>query len=271
MSFPEGSRRARYPRFQVLLYESNPPRATITIDDPERRNPLSNALMAEMAGMIDAAAVESDVRVIVITGSGDKAFSAGGDLSGGFVDEPLAGHDERSALASLLRSIRSAGKPIVARVNGPALAGGFGLAAACDVVVAVDDATFGTPEIKVGLWPMMITAILQRVMPRKAALELMMTGRRISADEAMRLGVVSRVVPRPELDAAVDLVVGSLAAMSPAVLRLGRDAFFGVEDLGFDAAIEQLQTGLTAVASTEDAREGVRAFLEKRRPRWRGR
>ena len=255
----------------MLQYEVTPPRATITMDDPGRRNPLSNAAMAEMARYVDAASGDDEVRVIVITGAGDQAFSAGGDLTAGFVDDALAGHDERGALAGLFRSMRSAGKPTVARVNGHALAGGFGLAAACDVVIAVDEATFGTPEIKVGLWPMMITAILQRVMPHKAALELMMTGRRISAEEALRLGVVSRVTSRVELDAAVDLVVDSLVAMSPAILRMGRDAFFAVEDMDFDTAIGHLHSGLTAVAATDDAAEGVRAFLEKRRPHWRGR
>ncbi len=255
----------------MLRYEVVRPRATITIDYPERRNPLANADMVEMGRLIARAAADSDVAVIVVTGAGDKAFSAGGDLSGGFVDAPLVDHDARAALAGLLRAMRSAGKPIVARVNGHALAGGFGLAAACDIVIAVDDATFGAPEIKVGLWPMMVTAVLQRVMPHKAALELMMTGRRITAEEALRLGVVSRVTSRAELDAAVDLVVNTLAAMSPAVLRMGRDAFFAVEDLDFDAALMHLHGGLTAVASTEDAAEGVRAFLDRRRPQWKGR
>ena len=255
----------------MLHYQVTPPRATITIDDPERRNPLSNAGMLEMAGLVDDAAADDQVRVIVITGAGNQAFSAGGDLSGGFIAEPLEGHNERGAIAGLFRSMRSAGKPTVARVNGHALAGGFGLAAACDVVIAVEDASFGTPEIKVGLWPMMITAILQRVMPHKAALELMMTGRRIPAEEAMRLGVVSRVTPRSDLDAVVDVVVNSLAAMSPAILRMGRDAFFAVEDLDFESALGHLHNGLTAIASTEDAVEGVQAFLDKRRPRWRGR
>jgi len=255
----------------MLRYDVEPPRATITIDDPERRNPLSNAAMSQIADMVDSAARDSTVRVIVITGAGNQAFSAGGDLSGGFVESPIADHDLRGSLGRLLRSLRSCGKPTVARVNGHALAGGFGLAAACDIVVAVKDATFGTPEIKVGLWPMMITAVLQRVMPRKAALELMMTGRRITAEEAQRLGVVSRVVRRSELDEAVDLVVSGLAAASPAVLRLGRDAFYAVEDLDFDSAVSQLHIGLTSVAATEDAAEGVAAFLQKRRPEWRGR
>lgn len=255
----------------MLQYDVSAPRATITIDDPARRNPLSNADLAEMADLIGRAAANEDVRVIVITGAGDTAFSAGGDLSGGFIDRPLADHDDRASLARLLTAMRSAGKPVVARVNGHALAGGFGIVAACDISIAVGDATFGVPEIKVGLWPMMITAVLQRIMPRKAALELMMTGRRMTADEALRLGVVSRVVRREELDDAVDLVVDTLSSMSPIVMRIGRDAFYAVDDMGFEAALEHLHTGLTTVASTEDAAEGVAAFLDKRHPEWRGR
>jgi len=255
----------------VLRYDVAAPRATITIDDPERRNPLSNATMAEMADLVARAAADDSVRVIVITGAGDHAFSAGGDLSGGFVDAPISEHDARGALGRLFKTMRTCGKPIVGRVNGHALAGGFGLAAACDVVIAVKDATFGAPEVKVGLWPMVITAVLQRVMPHKAALELMLTGRRITADEALRLGVVSRVVRRSDLDDAVDLVVSNLVAASPVIVQMGKDAFYAVEDLDFDAAVSQLHLGLTAISATEDAAEGVAAFLEKRRPEWRGR
>ncbi|MFQ5968459.1 MAG: enoyl-CoA hydratase/isomerase family protein [Acidimicrobiia bacterium] len=254
----------------TVRYEVDPPRATITIDDPERRNPLSTDAIAEVLEMVKEAEADDEVRVIVITGAGDRAFSAGADLRSGFVDQPEALHQARRVLADLFRTLRR-GKPTVARVNGHALAGGFGLAAACDVVVATEEARFGTPEIDVGLWPMMITAVLQRVMPHKTLLELMMTGRLVSADEAQRLGVVSRVVPGSELDAAVDEVVAGLAAKSPVILAKGRQSFYEVEDLDLDTALDILHERLTEVAQTEDAREGVQAFLDKRPPEWKGR
>ena len=254
----------------MLRYQVESPRALLTIDDPERRNPLSNTLMNELAVAIERAAADPDVRVVVITGAGDRAFSAGGDLAGDFVDEPEARHSAGRALANLFRTMRGAGKPIVARVNGHALAGGFGLAAACDIVLAVEEARFGLPEINVGLWPMTITAVLQRCTPHKALLELMMTGRLIEAAEARQLGVVSRVVPAGQLDVVVDQVVGALASKSPVVLRLGRDAFYSVEDLNFNDALEVLHQGLVEVSGTDDAAEGVAAFLEKREPQWKG-
>lgn len=254
----------------MIRYEVADKRATITIDEPERRNPLS---VASMAGLVDAtrrALEDQDVRVLVYTGAGDKAFSAGGDLSAGFVDDPVGLHRSRGALADLFRLMARGGKPTVARINGHALAGGFGLAVACDIGVCVDDAKLGTPEVGVGLWPMMISAVLLRSMPPKAVLELMMTGRTLTPDEALRLGAVSQVVGRPGLDQAVDTVVESLVAKSPAVLALGRDSFYAVAEMGFDAALDRLQAGLTAVALTEDSREGVAAFVAKRQPSWRG-
>lgn len=255
----------------MLRYEIDGTRATLTIDDPERRNPMSLDTMQALADAVREAAADGAVRVIVITGAGDRVFSAGGDLAGGFVDAPLADHEARGVLADLFRAMRRCGKPVVARVNGHAIAGGFGLAAACDIVIATEEATFGAPEIKVGLWPMMISAILQRLIPQRVALDMMLTGRRISADEAMRLGVVSRVAPAADLDAAVDETVERLAAVSPAIVALGKDAFYAVEDMPLDAALDHLHNGLTAVAMTEDAAEGVSAFVEKRQPDWRGR
>ena len=209
--------------------------------------------------------------MIVYTGAGERAFSAGGDLSSGFVDDPVGLHRDRGVLADLFRAMWRGGKPTVARVNGHALAGGFGLAVACDITICVEDAKLGTPEIDVGLWPMMITVPLLRAMPAKAVLELMMTGRIITPDEALRLGAVSRVVSRADLDSVVDEMAAGLAAKSPAVMMLGRDAFDSVVGLDVDSALEHLQAGLTAVALTEDSREGVAAFIEKRAPRWTGR
>lgn len=244
-------------------------RATITIDDPERRNPMSVAVMEGLVEATRRALGDPEVRVIVFTGAGETAFSAGGDLAGSFVDDALELHRERGALADLFRLMRRGGKATVARVNGHALAGGFGLAVACDVTICVDDARLGMPEVGVGLWPMMVSAVLMRAMPPKAVLELMLTGRTIDPLEAQRLGAVSRVVSRPELDPAVTETVEALAALSPAAIMMGRDALYGVSDLGFDSALDRLQTGLTAIAMSDDAREGIAAFLEKREPRWK--
>jgi enoyl-CoA hydratase len=253
----------------LVEYEVGAGRATITLSDAARRNPLSVETMEGLLSATSRAVHDPAVRVLVYTGAGDQAFSAGGDLSGSFVDDPVGLHRARGVLADLFRLMLRGGKPTVARVNGHALAGGFGLAVACDVTVCVDDAKLGTPEIGIGLWPMMISALLARVMPRKSALELMLTGRLIDAQEAQRLGAVSRVVPRAELDRVVDEIVESLQANSAATLMIGRDSYFGMADLDFDAALDRLQTGLTAVAMSEDATEGIAAFLEKREPRWR--
>lgn len=253
-----------------VRYEAIGPRATITIDDPERRNPMSVETMAGLLGETRRALDDPEVRVVVYTGAGDRAFSAGGDLSASFVDDPVGLHERRGDLADLFRLMVRGGKPTVARVNGHALAGGFGLAVACDVTICVDDAKLGTPEVDVGLWPMMISAVLLRAMPRKAMLEMMLTGRLITPEEALRLGAVSRVVPREALDEAVDEVVDALASHSPATLMLGKDAFTGMADLDLDIALDRLQTGLTGIAMTSDAAEGIAAFLEKRPPRWTG-
>jgi enoyl-CoA hydratase/carnithine racemase len=251
-------------------YRVDGPRATITINDPERRNPMSVETMRGLAEATRKAVDDPEVAVIVYTGAGDRVFSAGGDLSGSFADDPLGLHRSRGELADLFRLMMRGGKPTVARVNGHALAGGFGLAVACDITISVDDAKLGTTEIKVGLWPMMISAILARVMPRKAALELMLTGRIIDPEEAYRLGAVSRVVTRDRLDATVDEVVEALASASPAAVMLGKDSFNSMADVSIDTALDRLQGGLTEIMLTEDATEGVVAFVEKRDPEWTG-
>ncbi len=224
--------------------------------------------MLDLRDAVERAAADDSVRVIVVTGAGDRTFSAGGDLKGGFFDDAIGLHAQRGALASLMRALRAAGKPTIARVNGHALGGGFGLAAMCDIVIVAEGATLGSPEVDVGLWSMMITPAVMRAVGPKPALELMLTGRRIDAAEALRLGLASRVVAPSELDAVVDETVETLAAKSGAALRMGRDAFYAAEDMPFDAALDYLHNGLTAVALTEDASEGIAAFLDKRPPEW---
>lgn len=254
----------------MIRYETRGRRATLTIDDEERRNPLTNVAMAELAEAVRTAGADDEVRVIVVTGAGDKTFSAGGDLAGGFVDAPLADHAERGALADLFRAMRRCPKPIIARVNGHAFGGGLGLVAASDLAICSEDASLGTPEISLGLWPMMITAVLKPLVPRRALLEMMLVGRRFDAAEAERLGLVNAVVAASDLDAAVDDLVDTLAAQSPAAIALGKEAFYAVEDMDIDTALDHLHLGLTAIATTEDAAEGVAAFLEKRPPEWMG-
>ena len=245
--------------------------ATIVIDDPDRRNALSNAAMDELRAAVERSAVDPDVGVVVLTGAGDRAFSAGGDLSGGFVDAPLTGHGARGSLADLLRAMQMNPKPIIGRVNGVALGGGFGLAVACDITIAVDDARMGTPEIDLGLWPMMISALLIRSMPRKVLVDMMMTGRILTATEAHDLGLVTRVVSGDRLDDEIAAVAASLLARSPAALALGKRSLAATADLDIDTALDVLHLGLTATALTEDGAEGVAAFVDKRRPEWKGR
>lgn len=246
--------------------------ARATIDRPERRNAMSFDVMQGLRDAVATAKADDAVRVLVLTGAGEKAFCAGADLGGGGIaDGASAAHDGRGMLADLFRDLWGLGKPTVARVRGYALAGGFGLALACDFVVASDDARFGTPEVNVGLWPYMITVPLLRSMPPKRVLELMMTGRRVDAAEAERIGFVTRVVPVDELDAAVDDLAATLAAKSPLILRWGRDSFYHVLDMDPDDALAYLQAMLTVTSASEDTAEGVAAFAEKREPKWKGR
>jgi enoyl-CoA hydratase/carnithine racemase len=210
--------------------------------------------------------------VLVLTGAGDRAFCSGADL-GSIAGTASAAeaHEGRGLLADVFRDLWSLGKPTVARVRGYALAGGFGLALACDFVVAADDARFGTPEVNVGLWPYMITVPLLRSMPPKQAYELMATGRRVDAAEAKAIGFVSRVVPVAGLDDAVDELAAGLASKSPLVMRWGREAFRRAQQMPEDAALDYLQTMLTVTSASEDTAEGIAAFAEKREPKWKGR
>jgi enoyl-CoA hydratase/carnithine racemase len=259
-------------RMDDVRYEVDGPAARVTIDRPERRNAMSYTVMAGLREAMALAKADDAVRVVVLTGAGDRAFCAGADL-GGIADNAGAAtmHEGRGRLAELFHEMWDLGKPTIARVRGYALAGGFGLALACDFVIAADDDVFGTPEVDVGLWPYMITVPLLRSMPPKKVLELMLTGRRVNAEEADRIGFVNRVVPVAELDATVDELAATLATKSPVILRWGRTAFYRVLDLGADDALAYLHNMLTITTLTDDAAEGVAAFAQKRAPEWKGR
>ena len=245
--------------------------ATLTIDRPERRNAINPEVVRALKAALARAEDDESVGVAVLTGAGEKAFCAGADLGGMAADSRVGQHRERAEVGALFAAMRASRLPIVARVNGHALAGGFGLMLACDLVVAVDDAEMGMPEIDVGLWPFMVTAIVQKDVPRKLALELMLTGRRIPASEGERWGFVNRVVPRAELDDAVAELTDSIASKSPLIAALGKASFYRAEDMPFEAQLDYLAGMLTLCLESEDTVEGVTAFLQKRAPEWKGR
>lgn len=242
---------------------------TITLNRPERRNAIGPQMVNELLWALADADADADVRSVVVTGAG-KAFCAGGDFqqmtSGADADELPPKGD----YADLLLAMTRFPKPIVARVNGHAMGGGLGLVAASTFVVAATEAELGTPEINVGLFPMMIMAVLARVVPRRRLLEMMLFGERLSADEAARVGLVSRVVASAELDAAVATLAEKIASKSPGTIRRGLAAFAEQDDLDLAAALPLLRRRLAEVLATDDAREGLLAFLEKRAPHWTG-
>jgi enoyl-CoA hydratase len=254
-----------------LLYAPRDAVALVTINRPETRNALSHEVVVELRATLQEAKRDAAVRVVVLTGAG-TIFCAGADLNSFRSEQPeLDRQLQRRQLAELFLDMTRLGKPTLARVNGHALAGGFGLVAACDLAIASSEAQFGMPEVNVGLFPMMIMAIVFRNLPRKAAMELMLTGKRIDAAEAVRLGLINREVSPNRLDAEVEALASALARKSPIGMRLGLEAFYTMQDMSFPAAIAYLQDQLTLLSLSDDLKEGVNAFFEKREPRFTGR
>jgi enoyl-CoA hydratase len=259
----------------VVLYSLEAHIVRITINRPEARNALSPEVNARLLDLLRRVKEERDARVVILSGAGSRAFSAGADLGGGGMFQQdqsfLEKHDSRGAFVELFRMMHGLGKPLIAAVQGHCLAGGFGLALACDMLIASENAVFGTPEIKRGLFPMIILATILRNVPRKRALQMILTGERIDAAEAYRIGIANQVVPADKFEAAVDEMAHRLASLSPAILKLGKDAFYRCQDMHFEEALEFLKSQLTLNLLTEDVAEGIAAFLEKRDPVWKGR
>jgi enoyl-CoA hydratase len=258
--------------YETVRYEVADGVATIALDSPENRNALSNELLGELIDAFESARDDSEVRCVVLTSTHEKVFSAGGNLDQFSADVPLVHkHFGTERFPRLFQLIGQLGKPVICAANGHVLAGALGLALACDLIVASDQASFGTPEINVGLFPFMIMALIYRNVPRKKTNEMLLLGERLSADEAREAGIVNRVVPAGEFDAAVGDWAAKLAAKSPVMMKLGKDAVYRSMDMPFDEALDHLRSQLTVAFSTEDIQEGVKAFFEKREPHWTGR
>ena len=259
--------------YQTIVTETRGKAGIITLSREERRNAISPTMVVELLDALRTYDDEPNILVIVLTGAGSKAFCAGADFGEAMsaTASLLERHEEQRKFAELFKVIKGLQKPLLGRINGHALGGGFGLACSCDIGVAADDCRFGTPEINVGLFPYVIMVTLLRCTSApKKLLEMMLTGERLDAREAQQLGLVNHVVPREQLDAKMDEIVKRITSKSPAILRLGRRAFYTMRDMEYEKALEYLSSMLSINTMAEDVAEGISAFLEKREPQWKG-
>jgi enoyl-CoA hydratase len=250
-----------------LTYSVKNKVAYLVINREAQRNSISPETVSLFLEYLDKAEEDSDVRVVTVTGSGDKAFCSGADLGGGMGE---GGNDAFRNYAKLLKRLAGFPKPTVAKVNGYCLAGGTGFMLACDIVIAKDTAKFGTPEVNVGLFPMMIGSLIFRNVLRKNAMEMVLLGEKLTADKALEIGLITRSVSPENLDSEVDKVLENLSAKSPIGMKIGKEAFYEMGDMPFESAVDYLSGKLIEVASTQDAVEGITAFIEKRTPVFTG-
>ena len=255
---------------QVLL-EKRGAVQWITINRPERRNAMNDDVVFGIQEGLSTASADPAIRAVVLTGAGDRAFCAGADLSAGSGSFKYDYSKIGIPFVGLMKQARDLTLPLIARVNGHAMAGGMGMLGMCDMAIASDHAIFGMPEVKIGVFPMMIMAVLQRLIPYRKLYEMALTGEPISAAEAFELGLLNYVVPAAELDAKVDWLVARLLDKSPTSIRRGKYAMRQTESMNFDQAAAFMEAQIGTLALTEDAAEGRQAFIEKRPPNWTGR
>ncbi len=257
----------------VVLTERKGSVHWITINRPDRRNALNEEVVRTIHGALAEAVEDRECRAIVLTGAGDQAFCAGADLQkntqGGAFDVDFS--RPQHYVVDLFKRIQGCPLPLIARVNGHAMAGGFGLLCACDMAIAAEDVRIGTPEPKVGVTPMMILPFMLRVLPPRRLQEMCVTGEHFTAREALEWGVVNYVVPRAELDVKIEWLLNRILDKSPTAIRLGKQAFNAMRDMSLRESLEYAQAMVPVMSSTADAREGMEAFQDKRAPRWTGR
>jgi enoyl-CoA hydratase/carnithine racemase len=242
--------------------------ASMVINRPDQRNALTPELIADLRRALGQAQTDASVRVVTLSGAGDQVFCAGADLKAK-LERASGGTSTPSGYRELLLELSASAKPTVALARGHVLAGGLGIFLACDLALACDDVYFSTPEIDVGLFPMMVLGLLLRHLGRKKVAELTFLGERISAQEALAYGLLNRVYPRHGFEADSSRMIEKLASKSSAVLRMGKEALREAEGRALPDALELLERALGRVMSSEDSREGMRAFAEKRKPVWR--
>lgn len=256
--------------YATIVVSEDGPTCTLTLNNPARKNAIGPVMVNELLWALADASESAAVRSIVITGAGD-AFCAGGDFAQMTSGAGADALPHKGDYADLLLALVNSPKPVIARVNGHAMGGGLGLVAASHFAIGVRGAKLGTPEVNVGLFPMMIMAVLQRVMPRRRLIQMMLLGERLDADEAAACGLLGKAVDAAELDAAVKTITDALASKSPVAIGLGLQALAAQDDLDLETALPLLRERLAGCLATDDAREGLMAFLEKRPPKWTGR